>query len=144
MKIVKMLLQVAVLYLFYIVGTWIQQYFNLFIPGSVLGMLLLFALLMLKVFPENWIATGANTLLFYLPLFFIPATVGVVEHLDLFVGKGLLLILIVVVSTLCTIGITGYVAQWFMTLADRTNQKVKSTTVMPERKLIYESRDQQK
>lgn len=144
MKIVKMLLQITVLYLFYLIGTWIQQYFHLFIPGSVLGMLLLFALLMLKVFPEKWIQTGANTLLFYLPLFFIPATVGVIEHLDLFAGKGLLLILIVVISTLFTIGVTGYVAQWFITLADRSNQNKASATSIPDHQLIYESRDQPK
>jgi holin-like protein len=144
MKIIKMVLQIAVLYLFYLVGTWIQQYFHLFIPGSVLGMLLLFALLMLKVFPEKWIQTGANTLLFYLPLFFIPATVGVIEHLDLFAGKGLLLILIVVISTLFTIGVTGSVAQWFISLADRANGKSQSATSVPDHQLIYESRDQQK
>ncbi|MFD1990234.1 CidA/LrgA family protein [Paenibacillus nicotianae] len=144
MKIVKMVLQIAVLYLFYIIGTMIQQYFHLFIPGSVLGMLLLFALLMLNIFPEKWIQTGANTLLFYLPLFFIPATVGVIEHLDLFAGKGLWLILIVVMSTLVTIGITGFVAQWFISLADRSKSNVQSPTTIPEHQLIYESRDQHK
>ncbi|WP_411346485.1 CidA/LrgA family holin-like protein [Paenibacillus sp. WLX1005] len=127
MKLFKIIIQIALLYAFAWLGGMIQQWLHLSIPGSILGLLLLFVLLLCRVIPVSWIETGSNTLLFYLPLFFVPATVGVVNHLDLFVGKGLLLVAVVIVSTALTIVIAGHVSQW---LAMRMEQK--TATVITE------------
>lgn len=40
----KIILQIGLLSIFYAVGTWIQQAFQLVIPGSLIGMFLLFGL----------------------------------------------------------------------------------------------------
>ncbi|MEW4369656.1 CidA/LrgA family holin-like protein [Paenibacillus kandeliae] len=126
MKLFKIIIQIALLYAFAWLGGMIQQWLHLSIPGSILGLLLLFVLLLCRVVPVSWIETGSNTLLFYLPLFFVPATVGVVNHLDLFVGKGLLLVAVVIISTAITIVIAGHVSQW---LAIRMEKKAGVHTV---------------
>lgn len=112
MKNIRIVAQVGLLYLFYVVGDWIQKQLNLPIPGSIVGLLLLFLLLLVKVVPVRWIENGSTSVLAYLPLFFIPATAGIVNHLGIFSGKGLLLILILIISTALTIGAAAHTSQW--------------------------------
>ncbi|MHA0857835.1 CidA/LrgA family protein [Paenibacillus sp. CMAA1364] len=112
MKIIIMISQVGLLYLFYMAGDYIQKLLHLPIPGSIVGLLLLFGLLLCKVIPVSWIELGSNTILKFLPLFFIPATAGIVNHMDIFNGKGLLLIAVLIVSSVLTIGAAAHASQW--------------------------------
>lgn len=105
------ILQLGVLFGFYLMGVFIQNLFDLLIPGSVLGMVLLLICLYTRVLPEQWISKGATFLLNHLPLFFIPVTVGIMNHLDFFTGKSLWLIPIVLVSTLFIMITTGWIGQ---------------------------------
>lgn len=116
---VKIVIHMVVLYGFYIIGTWIQQLFDLFIPGSVIGMILLFILLMTGVLKVSWVEKGAQFMISHLALFFIPATAGVMNYFDLFAGKGILLVLIGLVSTLMVMVIAGHVSQWLMGIRER-------------------------
>ena len=81
-------IQIGVLYMLYIFGSIIQQLLHIPIPGSMIGMLLLFLLLMTGMVKEEWISRGANMLLSHLTLLFIPATVGIIDYVELFLGKG--------------------------------------------------------
>ncbi|OAB43736.1 CidA/LrgA family protein [Paenibacillus glacialis] len=112
MKIIRIIVQVGLLYLFYLAGDYVQGLLHLPIPGSIVGLLLLFVLLLCKVVPVRWIEQGSTAILSYLPLFFIPATAGIVNHLGIFSGRGLLLIVILIVSTVLTIGAAAHSSQW--------------------------------
>lgn len=98
-NLVIVIFQVGILYGLYRVGTFLQQLFDLFIPGSIIGMLLFFGLLMLSPRVEKFFQKGASFVLAHLPIFFTPATVGIMMYFDLFKGKGLLLIVITMIST---------------------------------------------
>lgn len=111
MKIIRIVLQLLVLYGFLLIGEAIQALFNLPMPGSIIGFLLLFLALLLKIYPLEWIDAGATFLLSFLSLYFIPATVGVVEYGPLFSGRGVLLLPIVIVSTLVTMAAAGLASQ---------------------------------
>ncbi|OBZ14686.1 hypothetical protein A8L34_12270 [Bacillus sp. FJAT-27264] len=113
MKIVRIIAQVVLLYLFSLAGEAVKQLLHLPIPGSIIGLLLLFVLLLCRVVPVRWIEHGSAAILAYLPLFFIPATAGIVNHLSLFSGKGLLLIVVLVLSTAVTIGAAAHSSRWF-------------------------------
>ncbi|MFD1887677.1 CidA/LrgA family holin-like protein [Paenibacillus wenxiniae] len=119
MKLLKIIIQIALLYAFAWLGGQIQAWLHLAIPGSIIGLLLLFVLLLCRIIPVSWIEAGSTTILFYLPLFFVPATVGVINHLDLFAGKGLLLVAIVIASTIITIIAAGHASQWLAILTER-------------------------
>ncbi|GGP14831.1 CidA/LrgA family holin-like protein [Oceanobacillus neutriphilus] len=114
MKYFIMILQISVLFLFNFIGQFIQGYFSLSIPGSLIGMLLLFSLLILKVLPLTWIQSGVDFLLKDIPFFFIPVTVGVVQYLSFFYGKGSLTILLVVISTFFVIGVSGTLTNFLL------------------------------
>ena len=81
------------------------------LPGPVIGMVILFLGLLLKGgVPEGLQKLGAG-LLSQLSLLFVPAGVGVMLHADL-VGAELLPIAVsLVVSTLVTLVVTGWVMQ---------------------------------
>lgn len=111
MKIIRIVLQLLVLYGFLLIGEAIQALLNLPMPGSIIGFLLLFSALLLKIYPLEWIDAGATFLLSFLSLYFIPATVGVVEYGPLFSGKGVLLLPIVIISTLLTMAAAGLASQ---------------------------------
>ncbi len=74
-------------------------------------MVLLLVCLYTNLLPEQWVSKGATFLLNHLPLFFIPVTVGVMNHLDFFNGKSLWLIPIVLVSTWIIMITTGFIGQ---------------------------------
>ena len=99
MKYVTLLLQVGVLYVFSLVGTWIQEIFHLSISGNLIGMLILFLLLSTRV----------------LPLFLIPSTTGLMEYGSFLFSKGSIIFLLVVASTVVTLIVSGYISQLLVT-----------------------------
>lgn len=113
-KFVKIIIHIAILYGLFLIGNWIQHTFHLVIPGSVIGMILLFILLITNCMKLSWIEDGTKLFVNHLTLFFIPATVGIVNYLQLFSGKGLLLIIIVLISTGLVMGISGNISQWLV------------------------------
>ena len=110
-RFILIIIHIFILYLFNIVGTGIKDFLNLSVPGSVIGLLLLFILLISNVLKVEWIEEGAQFFVNNLVFFFIPATVGVMNYFDLFKGKGILLILIVLISTILVMGSSGLVSQ---------------------------------
>ena len=121
MRIIRMIAQIAILWVFYYIGVLIVEWTNIFIPPSIIGLVLLWALLMLNIINVKLIQDGASFLIAFLTLFFIPSTAGVVEYPELLTVSGLLLVLAVFVSTVMVIIITGKVSQFI----ERKEQEVK-------------------
>ena len=113
MKILTILLQICILYIFSFIGTTIHNFFHLVIPGSIIGLLLLFICLCMKIIPLKWIENGAGFLLSILILFFIPPAVGIMNYPSLLSIHGALLTIAVLLSTLFSIAIAGTVGQFF-------------------------------
>ncbi|WP_203333950.1 CidA/LrgA family protein [Planococcus beigongshangi] len=112
MKLLVLLLQIGFLYGFFILGQLLRELFSIPLPGSILGLILMFTALSLKLFPLRWVDSGATLLLAFLPLFFIPATVGIVDYFDVFTGKGVLLIVVLILSTILTMAGSGLTSQY--------------------------------
>ena len=99
------------LYLFSLLGEITSSMLKLPLPGSILGLLFLFIALHYKIIPDVYIKQGAVFLLALLPLFFIPATVGIIQYPEFLSGKGILLIVLVMVSTFLTMIVAGRVSE---------------------------------
>lgn len=84
---------------------------HLSIPGSILGIGLLFLLLQTKVIKLEWIDLGAKWLLAEMLLFFIPAAVGMVQYRELIHSSGLQLFLAVTGSILAVMVAAGLTAE---------------------------------
>lgn len=79
------------------------------IPGPVVGMILLFALMLARAPLPGALGPTADGLLQHLSLLFVPAGVGVVQHLELLSGAGLRLLAVVVLATSITLAVTALV-----------------------------------
>lgn len=122
LNFIKIILHITVLYIFYFIGIWIQQLFHLIIPGSVIGMILLFILLVTNVIKASWIDAGANLIIDHLALLFIPITVGLINYFHIFTGKGFWLFIIALGSTMLVIGGSGFISQWLMQRKDLNHE----------------------
>jgi len=79
MKIVKSIVQIGYLYILLFVGNSIARLLHLPIPGSIIGLVLLFLLLQFHMIKLEWIELGAGLLLSELLLFFIPSAIGIID-----------------------------------------------------------------
>lgn len=113
MKFLIIVLQIGILYIFSFIGKAIQNLFHLMIPGSIIALILLFVCLCLKIIPVKFIEQGAGFLLSILTLFFIPATVGIMNYPSLLSVQGAMLFIVILLSTIITIAIAGRASQFF-------------------------------
>lgn len=93
-------------------GEFIVAGTGLPLPGPVVGMVILFAGLMVRgSIPEN-LEPVAGALLSNLSLLFVPAGTGIMVHLALLKSDGVAVSVALVVSTLLTVAVTGLMMQW--------------------------------
>ncbi|WP_374965653.1 CidA/LrgA family holin-like protein [Lysinibacillus sp. RS5] len=112
MKIVNSIVQIGYLYVLLFVGNSIARLLHLPIPGSIIGLVLLFLLLQFHIIKLEWIELGAGLLLSELLLFFIPSAIGVIDYDSLFGVQGVKAVLVIVVSAIVVMFATGFTAQW--------------------------------
>ncbi len=110
MKYVKYLGQILIFIGFAIIGNFIVDFLKLDIPGSIIGLLLVFLLLKSKILKLHWVEEGANFLLANLLIFFIPAAVGIIEYKNLIAEKGISLLFIILISTSVVMVSAGFLA----------------------------------
>lgn len=93
-------------------GTFFVHSLHIKFPGSIVGLILLFISLYFKLIPVSFVQEGSGFLLSILALFFVPATVGVMNYPELLSVRGLLVLIAVIVSTILTIIVSGRVCQY--------------------------------
>ncbi|MDD3078248.1 MAG: CidA/LrgA family protein [Paludibacter sp.] len=99
--------------LFYFLGEIVSKLIHGFIPGSVIGMILLFLALFFKVLnPEN-VKDVSITITKNMAVFFVPAGVGLMVYADLF-SKSLVTIFAAIgISTILTISVVALTQERF-------------------------------
>jgi holin-like protein len=110
-----MLKSIFIIFLFQLIGETIQKYFDLTIPGPVIGLILLLTtLIALKdtksIYIKNTkeeISSTSNYITSYLSLLFVPIGVGVVMHLSYLEKNYIPVLAVIFISTTLTIGFTA-------------------------------------
>ena len=110
-QVLKFVGQAFCLWVIYFLCTWVVKSFHLPLPGSVLGMIALFVLLSTGIIKEQWLTAATTPLLKHLSFFFIPIAVELMQWGDLFIQKGHLLFMPLVISTLVALVTTGGIVQ---------------------------------
>ncbi|KWX73696.1 holin [Paenibacillus riograndensis] len=101
------LLQVAGLTVFSMLINLLTPFLHIPIPGSIIGMILLFLLLESGIIRLNWVEAGASWLLAELLLFFIPSAIGVMKYSKLLESDGLQVLAVVIVGTFAVMASSG-------------------------------------
>lgn len=89
----------------------VQKAFNLPIPSTVLGMILLFALLLSGLLKEEQIGASSDFALEHLTFLFIPGGVGLLTSMDLIKAHWAGILGVVVIGAIIVIAVTGLVVQ---------------------------------
>jgi len=119
----KTLRQLSIILLILSVGQILQTKFNLFIPGTILGMMILLILLLTKVIKLKWIENITNVLLDHISIFFVPANVGVMVYLSQIKDVWAQILFIAIISTVVVMGVTGAVVQLVDRLMARSRKE---------------------
>jgi len=113
-----MLYAIFFIFLFQLVGEFLQKYFVLAIPGPVIGLLLMLVALLLQRGSRDSdsdfgqkVINASNHLLQYLSLLFVPIGVGVVMHLQLLESQLVKVLGVIIIGTLLTIIVTAALFQ---------------------------------
>lgn len=102
--------QILLLFSYTLILEKISALLHLKVPGSILGLILLFILLQTKVIKLKWIEVGGNWLVAELLLFFIPSAVGVIQYKQLLINNGIQIIVVIFVSSLAVMIGSGLLA----------------------------------
>jgi len=122
----RTLLRTVIQVLFFIIVAQLSDAFAAWIhspiPGTIIGIAVLFILLKFKVIRLDWIEQGSNWLLAEMLLFFIPAAVGIIKYKSLVIESGLRLSITILLSTIAVMVCTGLISQRLATKKEGNSQ----------------------
>ncbi len=103
----RLILQLAILITFWLVGEAISRFMHLPLPGGIIGMFLLLIALQCGWVKVESVERGSHLLLTEMLLFFVPAVLVVRNHGEFLGREGLEIVAVIVVSTLLVMAATG-------------------------------------
>jgi len=117
----KGLKQLCIVLVLLSLGEILNLRFNIPIPGTILGMVILLFLMMIRVIKLKTIEHISSILLDNLALFFVPANVGIIVLYDQIKTVWVRLIIVLILSTIIVMAVTGLTVQFL----DRAISKQK-------------------
>ena len=104
----KLYVQFMIILIFSLIGEAISTLFHLPVPGSIIGLVLLFLALEFKIIRLRHIDTVGNFLLSNMTILFLPAAVGIKDYL-------LPITIIILGAILLNVAVIGLVVQFVKT-----------------------------
>lgn len=100
----------------YFAGDFLSALLPFPVPGSVIGLLLIFLLLHAKVIRLEWVDDASSLLLVFLGVFYVPYGVGIIEANDAVKERVGLIFLVI---TVVTISVLFFSAKLFVLLGQK-------------------------
>ncbi|QBQ64409.1 murein hydrolase transporter LrgA [Actinobacillus indolicus] len=111
-KSLRFIVALTLLFLMLYLGKLMNWLIPIGIAESIWGLLILFLLLVLNVIKIEWVMPATRPLLRYMALFFLPICAGIIEQSDILSLHLHSLVLANFVSTVLSLIVVGYLAQW--------------------------------
>lgn len=99
-----------IIYLCLYAGNGVSLLLPITVPGSIIGMLILFTLLATQLLPVSWVKPGCHLLIRYMALLFVPISVGVMNYTDILSAQFGPVVVSILVSTFLVLTIVGWSA----------------------------------
>ncbi|MBM7636396.1 CidA/LrgA family protein [Streptococcus saliviloxodontae] len=111
----KLYVQFMIILFFSLVGEGISSFFSLPVPGSIIGLILLFIALQVKVVRIRHIFTVGEFLLANMTILFLPAGVGIMERFNIVAPNIIPITLITLGALLLNLATIALVVNWVKT-----------------------------
>ncbi|GGA64851.1 hypothetical protein GCM10011369_02790 [Neiella marina] len=118
----QLLIGLGIILLILWLGNLISSATGNYIPGSIIGMIVLATCLQLKVIRLAWVEGAANQFIRWMSLLFVPIGVGLVDQLGVLSNALLAIIITCVFATLALLALVG----WGVQLTYKSSQQDRS------------------
>lgn len=98
---------IIIILLYLLVGEGIASLIHNFVPGNVIGMVLLFISLQVGLIKEEWVSSIAEFLTKNMTIMFVPPAVGLISAYEILGNHIITIILAIIVSTMLVLAIIG-------------------------------------
>lgn len=93
-------------------GNILSELLPIMIPGSIIGLLLLFFLLAFQLIPTCWIKNSCNLFMRYMTVLFIPAAMGIMDNYALLLKNWVPIIFASVGGSFIVLLLTAYLTEF--------------------------------
>ena len=111
----KLYVQLMIIFMISLVGEGISSVFHLSVPGSIIGLVLLFLALQFKLLRLRHISMVGNFLLANMTILFLPPAVGIMDKFQVIAPYLLPIILIVLGAIVLNVCVIAVVVQLIKT-----------------------------
>ena len=111
----KLYVQLMIIFMIFLVGEGISSVFHLPVPGSIIGLVLLFLALQFKLLRLRHISMVGNFLLANMTILFLPPAVGIMDKFQVIAPYLLPIILIVLGAIVLNVCVIAVVVQLIKT-----------------------------
>ena len=115
--------ELSLLLLYSVIGEGVRMFFHLPVPGSIIGILLLFLSFQTKLLKPTAIEDTANFLLNHLTILFVPAGVGLMQYYGAIKYTWPILLGAVVVCSLVSLVAVGKTAEFVEKITLRSSDE---------------------
>lgn len=122
----KYLRQLLIILIFSFIGEILHSLIPIQVPASIYGLVLLFIALLTGIIQLPQVKEAAKYLIEIMPLMFIPAGVGLLESWGDLKSILIPVLILLVISTVLVMGISGKVTQGMIQRSERKEAKKQS------------------
>ena len=115
----KIIIQVAIIFSICWISQLVEALLPIAFPASVIGMVLLLALLLSRVLRVDHIREKSDFLLGNMAFFFLPAGVSIINYFDVLQSTAVQLVIICLLTTVITFFVTALSVKGTMALLER-------------------------
>ena len=115
--------QIAIIAAVSFAGELLNYLIPLPVPGSIYGLVLMLLLLCSGAVRTEQVKTAGDWLLSLMPVMFVGPVVGLIDSFDSYKDFLLPLAIIIPVTTLLTMAVTGRTVQWLISLQKRKGER---------------------
>lgn len=123
MKIFKQLIIIIGITLVGNLLSYLLSLIHVGFPGAIIGLILLFILLLVKVIKEDDVNLTASFFIDNMGIFFVPATIAILNHLQIISENWWRFIVIILVAFVVSFTATYYAAKLTLYLQDKYGRR---------------------
>ena len=125
----KLYVQLMIIFMISLVGEGISSVFHLPVPGSIIGLVLLFLALQFKLLRLRHISMVGNFLLANMTILFLPPAVGIMDKFQVIAPYLLPIILVVLGAIVLNVCVIAVVVQLIKTRFEGDYEEVDASNV---------------